>query len=779
MSAVLAAARGAIFGRRLQTAVVGVVSLLSTATAILGLGLLVVSHAPFDRAFAAQAGAHASAIFDPAKADPGAVAATAARPGVTAAAGPFATVTANLEVESSGLRIPAATVAGRAEPAGPVDRLTLDSGGWLTGPGQIVLARHAFPPYEPGRADVAPGDTITVLLDRPVALRLVGIADSITNTADAWVWPSQADVLHSPDAFHMLYRFAHAADAAEVESSLRVATAGLPEGAMVGSASHLAARLQANGTIAPMVPFVVAFAILGLVISVLIAANVVSGAVVAGFRTIGVLKSLGFTPGQVVSIYIGQILAPAAVGGSLGVAVGNAVAVPVLGKAQRAYDVAASAILPPWVWFAAPAAVLVAVGLTAAAAAWRAGRIPAVEAISVGRAPRTGRGYRLRRRLAATRLPRPVSFGLGTLAARPARSAATLLAVVIGAATVVFAAGLSGSLSRAVEMFSRNAAVPVDVELGAPRQGGPDPEAIRAVIHAQPGTAHVSGLWDTSVEVAGVGQPVLATAYDSDAAWTGYELISGRWYAGPGEIVASSRLLGVTGTRVGGSLALATSHGRMTVRVTGETFDNANDGFAVVGGAATLAPLAGDPAVEGFEIGLSGGTDPRAYRRALQGALSGQAVEVSVRLDGGGQRTILLMLSLVATLTVLLTTAAAVGVFNTVVLNTRERVHEIGVLKSIGMTPGQTQAMIVSSMTGLGLIAGLIAIPAGLALHGAILPVMGGAAGTGIPAGLRDVYPPGLLVALGLAGIALAAIGALVPATWAARAHPATALRSE
>lgn len=52
--------------------------------------------------------------------------------------------------------------------------------------------------------------------------------------------------------------------------------------------------------------------------------------------------------------------------------------------------------------------------------------------------------------------------------------------------------------------------------------------------------------------------------------------------------------------------------------------------------------------------------------------------------------------------------------FNTVLLNTRERVHEIGVLKAIGMTPGQTQAMIVSAMAAVGVIAVLGSlVPAG------------------------------------------------------------------
>ena len=41
--------------------------------------------------------------------------------------------------------------------------------------------------------------------------------------------------------------------------------------------------------------------------------------------------------------------------------------------------------------------------------------------------------------------------------------------------------------------------------------------------------------------------------------------------------------------------------------------------------------------------------------------------------------------------------------------------------------------MVVASVAATGLIAGLIAIPAGIALHNAVLPIMGNGAQTGLP----------------------------------------------
>ncbi len=85
-------------------------------------------------------------------------------------------------------------------------------------------------------------------------------------------------------------------------------------GAVTAVQSYLTVREQETSQIGPFVPFLVAFGVIGLVMSVLIVANVVSGAVVAGYRRIGILKSIGFTPGQVVAAYTAQVAVPALAG---------------------------------------------------------------------------------------------------------------------------------------------------------------------------------------------------------------------------------------------------------------------------------------------------------------------------------------------------------------------------------------------------------------------------------------------------------------------------------
>jgi putative ABC transport system permease protein len=75
--------------------------------------------------------------------------------------------------------------------------------------------------------------------------------------------------------------------------------------------------------------------------------------------------------------------------------------------------------------------------------------------------------------------------------------------------------------------------------------------------------------------------------------------------------------------------------------------------------------------------------------------------------------------------------------------------------------------------------AAAIAAPAAVALNTATLHAMGATSHTGIPASFTQVFGPARLALLSLAALAIAVAGALLPAAWAARARPATALHAE
>ena len=127
----------------------------------------------------------------------------------------------------------------------------------------------------------------------------------------------------------------------------------------------------------------------------------------------------------------------------------------------------------------------------------------------------------------------------------------------------------------------------------------------------------------------------------------------------------------------------------------------------------------------------------------------------------------------------LLAVAAALGVVSTVVLQIRERVHDLGICKAVGMTPRQAVTMMICSVAGTGLAAGMIGVVAGIALHHGLIPQMAYFAGNSTPPSFLNVYGGWEIAVLSLAGLTLAAAGALLPATLAVRLPAAQALRAE
>jgi putative ABC transport system permease protein len=815
MSAVFRAARGGLGGRRLQAIIIGLVVLISTAASTLALGMLADAHSPFDHAFTQQHGADLTVAVDTSVASAAQIANATHAKGVTAVAGPFAaddSVAAKVTIPqvSGTLDGVSLDLVGRSSPAGPVDDLTLQQGHWPTSDNQIVVSVNGNAPGQLGATLTVGNQTMSV----------VGIANSVTNTADGWVLPAELNAIASQagsSQAQLLFRFASNATSNDLIADTHAIEAALPSGAVIGApTSYLAVRQSEQSNVAPWVPFIIAFGVIALVISVLIVVNVVSGAVVAGTTRIGILKSIGFTPPQVVAAYVLLVAVPALIGAVVGVACGNLLAAPIYAQNARVYQVGVLGV-PFWVDLAVPLTVLVLTVAAAVGPASRAGSMSAVQAIATGRAPRPRHGFFAQRALARlTSVPRPVTLGFASPAARPGRTFVTVLAVLFGAAAVTFGVGLATSLNRVYDDVNAGARIPVRVSTlppgvtalppggpGKPAKGngkgkqraisvvGPDAasltaaqqHAITTAIEAQPGTLHYLTDADDSLAFPGLaansdGGTQITAFGGGNPAWSGLALISGTWYSQSSsvpEIDVNTLFLTDTSTAVGGMYTMVNGTDQVTARIVGEVFDPGND-VSMFMSPATLTAL--DPAVSGistYVVSLKPGVGADAYA-ASQTAALGDAYDVGA--DVGG-RALVAITTLVAMLTLLIIAVAGLGVLNTVALQIRERAHDIGIFKALGMSPGQTLTMVVCSVGITGLVAGIIAVPAGIALHHDVVPVMAHAANSGFPASVISVYSAPEMVGLALAGLVIAVAGALAPATWAARSRTATALRTE
>ncbi|WP_433824824.1 ABC transporter permease [Actinoplanes sp. CA-015351] len=772
MSAVWKASRAAVRRRRVQTFVIFLVVLVCSATALVSVALLDAARSPFQRAFEGQRGAHSVVTFDPAKVTDAQL--TAAATGAEASAGPFGQVIVEPQNDVGPVFSQPLTVVGRADPAGAVDRVDLWHGRWPSAPGEIVLNE---PPQPDEDLSIGPLAGVTELTTNGTTLTIVGFAFTVSGSADGWVTPAQMAALH-PTGTQMLYRFA--GDVATREAlAARVSgvTTGLPAGALLAAQPYLVTKEEAAAGPGVYLPFLGTFGILGLLVAVIIVGNVVSGAVVSGFRHIGVLKALGFTPRQVVAVYLTMVSVPAVAGAILGTGLGWVAVRPMLTDTFRGLGFGQEAEVQPWVitvvLLGVPSLVLIAALLPAL----RAHRLSAAQAISAGSAPRRGRGLRVQRALSGSRLPRAISLGLGLPFARPARTALTMASLLLGVVTVTFAMGLSDSVIRISEV-GEIAAGDIGVR---PMRGDDQPATQRSdteieqMLRALPGTARVGVGVARDLSVAGQSEPLMINFVRGDTAAMGYQeqLYEGHWMTAPDQLVVPTQLLNERGLTIGEKVTVALEGAWTTFTVVGETVRGLP---GPEGAFATWRDFPGTgPNAFFYQVQTVEGTDLGAFTASIRAADPG----LDAWDNTGGDSFSTVVAGFATVLALLLAMVAALGVLNTVALNVTERRRDLGMLKSLGMTPRQVVTMVVTSMAALGVIGGLLGIPLGLAAHRFVVPLSADAARIRLPEYVMQVWDPATLALLAFSGVVIAVAGALIPARAAARLTIARVLHNE
>ncbi|MEU9453389.1 FtsX-like permease family protein [Streptomyces sp. NPDC048277] len=770
MRAVWTAARAAVRRRRLQTLVIWLVTLVSTGSIVVALGLVDAASAPFDRVFGRQHGPHVVAEFASGRLTDAQLVDAARKSEVEAVAGPFPQATVNVPRDAADLGLGGEiTVVGRPGPGGAVDRVDLWAGRWPARPGEMVLDRESgWTGNDIGKKIRLPsGPTLTV----------VGFAFDLSDTADVWVSPDQIAALH-PNTTQMLYRFRDASSQGALRAGLTRVTEGLPKGSLSGSQSYLTVKDRIGSGARAYAPYLMAFGVLGILVAVLIVANVVGGAVVSGFRHIGVLKALGFTPGQVLGVYLVMVSVPAVLGCALGTLAGNLLAKPFFRFVFTGPDSGVlhdSIGIAPWVNGLALLGMPLVCGLATLGPSVRAQRLSAARAIGAGSAPRTGRALAVQRRLAGLRFPRSVSLGAGLPFARPARSALTLAAVVLGVTTVTFATGLATTMT----LFGNGGKDAYDVTVYAgdtvrgkevlPVHGDRE---LQSLLGSVPGAARVTARGDETAVLVGTTQKVFLEGRRGPDPHLEDVLVRGRWMRHRGEVVVGSAFLRRNGVHVGDHLRLRRSGREEEVTVVGELMQS-ND-RVVAGTWPTFTALVPGGKAIAYHVKLREGADPTAYARAARAVDKGLSTQLSG--PSGGAETVI---GSATALTLMLALVASLGVFNTVVLNTHDRRRDLGMLKSIGMTPGQVTVMTVTSMAVLGAIGSVLGVPLGIAAYEVVVPRMAAGIDITLPAYMTDVWHAPRLAGPALAGLGIAVVGALVPARRAARLTVAEVLHNE
>lgn len=779
MKPVLTKALSDVRRHRLQSLVVFVISGLAIAVGAMGGTLLTQSSSPYDRAFSELAGPQLIVVFDGRRATRDQVVATASLADVTASAGPwviaivpFEKGTTHLSTTSSFNTQTVLTLLGRDSPGGTLDRVDLVRGRWVQSPGEIVVTRAYA-----DQNSLSVGDRITALATaaRP-GLTIVGEAvDVDPRPSRAWVWSSQVASLkaaETPPSYQMSYRFRSAASRADIRADVKAIEAAVPSDGISGYDSYLDFRDNFKFNTSLILTFLLAFSAMALASVAVIVANVVTGAVLASYREIGIMKAIGFTPRQVVMVFVLTMLLPAFAAAVIAVPLGALASKPLLDQAAAAMSLPPASPLVPAVDVLALVLGLAVVAAAAALPAWRAGRLGAVTAITSGTSPSGRWSASFHGSLGWWRLPRSLVMGIGDAFARPVRAGLTAIAILVGVATLVFAIGLYTAILKFNDLFGPANGTAYQVTVS--RFGGYSDGAATALLKEQPESNVIIGFQQLQAPVPDQPEPVNAVIFQGDSSRLGFNLAKGRWFAQPGEAVISSVLnpyhwvVGQTvDVRMGGQV--------LRTRIVGSCYCWLNLGMDW----ATYNTAVPDAQPTNYIVQLRPGANAAAYVKRVSAA-EPDFVFAQVNQSGSGGNIEDILNAMVAALALILGAIAGLGVFNALLLTTRERARDIAILKALGMTPRQVSAMVTASACVLGVTGALLGIPAGIVLYDYLIDAMARLANftTSISAITGHINTVQLVV-VGLAGVLVAVLGASLPARWAARAPVVSMLNLE
>ncbi|GHK05505.1 hypothetical protein SY2F82_73020 [Streptomyces sp. Y2F8-2] len=732
-------------------ATAGIVASLLLATALFGYATN-----PWQRVFTQARGAHVW-IHTTRSAD---AAALAHLDGVESVAGPYPTESATLA--SRGTR---ASVELRATPGRPsVGRPLLTSGHWLdpADPGGVVLESRL------ARALLAePGDTLT-MAGTARTLTVVGIADSAEpryrpGEQPGLVWALPSAVRDAGGEVTGL----RLSDPDDTDYAVQRAVTVLGAGAVTEVSTWKQARAEAQGDNRLLGQVLGLFG-LGALVAAGFAVHGAIGTRVRGhLRDISVLKAIGFTPGQVVRVFLLQHVAYALLGAVAAAALTQGLGRRIPGRFGDAVGVWQGLPGHTVVLFAVPAGAVLFIAATTGLAAWRAGRVPPVP-VPRPAAPAGGRLTALARGALGLRLPPALVLGWHRAFARRPRSLATVARLALPLLLIVVAMSAWTTIDR---FHSRPDEVGLAAALTVRPDSGLGEAATRALLEHERQIADAYPGVEVAALVPGQTATIALRGLGTRLNPYPYALAEGRAARGPDEAVAGQGLLDLLDVRVGDWVRMTVGDQPQILHIVGRSMEPENAGRVISTSLDTLRE--NDPGLRPtlYELRLRPGADPHQVAGDLARAAHGHLDVHPVANPADGLSP---LRGVVAGLIAVLALIGIVELLTAIGGTVREGERDLLALKAIGLSPRQITAITVTATACTALAAVVVGTALGLPLAHWLIDAQGRSSGIG--SGLARGPSPVLLLLFGAAAVAGAATLAALPAARAARRRLADTL---
>ena len=785
-----------LWRHRLQTATIFVILVTATASLALAVTVRRMADGPFDRMMRETNGAHLWFVADPGV-DLGSL---AGMDGVESTAGPYALAYVETRAVSG---FPLMAIAQPAEmPA--TGRPLIESGRWLRAANEVLVDPHIC---LMSTCPMRPGDQIRLQgPDGPVVLDVVGTATNVASWrvegGELWreppiyVLPETLDRLAPDRATWQSILGVRLSDGAASRDFAGAAMEQLGAGSNVTVSDWHDLRDAMTSDNRLYVVLLSVFSGFALLAAVLVIANAIAGRVLAQFRAIGLLKALGFTPGGVLALYLGEHLALGLVAGAVGLVIGAQIAPAFQNELSSLLTTTPVSPYAPGPMLAVLLAIEGAVALATIVPAVRGARVSTVQAITVGFARTHRRESRLARVSARLRLPLAARLGLKDAFARPVRAWVTVASLALTVVTLVVSLGLERTLEDVLDHPEHwgnpfNLAVSSDTMAASDVRFAPNDDAIgspsapsdsmsaadvRSLLAAQPDLRAVVGRRAVAARAEGSAADFTAYALDGDVQTLASSVLEGRMFAGASEAIAGQALMDAVGVRVGDPLRLIVDGKTLDLRIVGRTVELDHDGKAVLFGLDTYRAQI-DPAAEPTEflVRTETGTSLSGVMDRLQSASGGLVYAWPV--DLGAEDDVAKIRAILVVLNLALVAIAVVNLLSTTMLGVRERFRDIGILKSVGLTPLQVIVGVLAGVGAVAVLALVAGIPLGLATARWLYDELGRQTGIGVGLGVMPGGPDLAMLLPVVVGLAL--LGGIGPARRAAGLRVAEALRYE
>ncbi len=230
--------------------------------------------------------------------------------------------------------------------------------------------------------------------------------------------------------------------------------------------------------------------------------------------------------------------------------------------------------------------------------------------------------------------------------------------------------------------------------------------------------------------------------------------------------------------RRGDAIRLRTRRGARDFEIAGVVNSFMLGGKCVVGTWSDMERYLGYSRAWLFLVKLAPGADVGATQRAIEARL-GRSDEFEVQsaavFRASFSRDIMSFIAIFQVVVYIAVLVAGLGVVNTMTMNILERVREIGMLRSIGMTRGQVGRMVLAEAGAMGVIGGLFGIGIGWLVSKDMVTGMG----QGTSWQFDYIFPTTAFVSAASTTLVISQLAALYPLWRAGRMRIIEAIQHE